>query len=123
MQGELLTGGRIKEGDSLVIRRQESFKEGDIILVNMYIGLALKRVACKKDPEVLLCTIDSKENPIMIDERYQVMNIEGTLLRVFIEIEGDCGGRQGNIISKLCIVSIILNKVDPKKESTLLFKT
>ncbi|MGE7632476.1 S24 family peptidase [Bacillus paramycoides] len=51
----------MKEGDSLVIRRQEYFKEGDIILVNMDKGLTLKRVACKKDPEVVLCTIDSKE--------------------------------------------------------------
>ncbi|MFJ8414428.1 hypothetical protein ACQKNN_17550 [Bacillus paramycoides] len=40
----------MKEGDSLVIRRQEYFKEGDIILVNMDKGLTLKRVACKKDP-------------------------------------------------------------------------
>ncbi|WP_429700811.1 hypothetical protein [Bacillus paramycoides] len=40
----------MKEGDSLVIRRQESFKEGDIILVNMDKRLALKRVACKKAP-------------------------------------------------------------------------
>lgn len=86
-KGEHLIGGRIQEGDSLVIRRQRYCNEGDILLVNLNGELTLKKATHKKDPQVALCSINSEENPILIDERYQYMVIEGKLLRIIIEID------------------------------------
>lgn len=72
VKGDSMIDANIKDGDFIVIRRQQDAKNNDIVAVNLSGNATLKRLQIDKN-EVLLMPENSKYDPILVNEEDGLM--------------------------------------------------